>query len=304
MLPAAFVYHQNAYLLTAQQLGKSAHTLAAYRRDLAQLSDYLLAMPSEKQQQPLARADFVAALKKLSQQNLSERSLARKLSVWRQYCGWLVQQGLLAQDPTVRLQAPKPPQRLPKALQQEPLNQMLDNRSQDDDLQVRDGAVFELLYGSGLRLSEVQALDVADVSLESAWVSVNNGKGGKQRRVPLTQKSVDALRLYLPQRRAPAGETALFTGKNGRRLGQRQIQKRLQQWALAQGSNRHVSPHMLRHSYASHLLQSSRDIRAVQELLGHSNLSTTQIYTKLDFDHLAKVYDEAHPRAKRKKDKA
>ncbi|MCF7530352.1 tyrosine recombinase XerC [Neisseria lisongii] len=285
------------YLLTLQQQGKSPHTLSAYRRDLLQLAEILRQRPSENE---VRRQDLVAVLKKLSQQNLGERSLARKLSVWRQYCGWLVQQGIAVQDLAANIRAPKQPQRLPKALQQEPLNRMLDQSSDDDVLALRDQALFELLYGSGLRLSEAQGLDVADISLESGWVRVSNGKGGKQRQVPLTGKSMAAIQTYLPLRIAAADETALFTNRNGKRLGQRQIQKRLQEWSLKQGE-RHISPHMLRHSYASHLLQSSRDIRAVQELLGHSSLSTTQIYTKLDFDHLAKIYDETHPRAKRKK---
>lgn len=300
MKQAQFFAQQDAYLADLQQQGKSKHTLNAYRRDLAQLHDLLAVRPSESED--IARADMVAALKKLSQQNLGERSLARKLSVWRQYCAWLMKHGLLEKDPTQNLKAPKPPQRLPKALQQEPLNHWLDNDDDDSDLAVRDRAVFELLYGSGLRLSEVHDLNLADVLLDEGWVSVT-GKGNKQRQVPLVQKSREAIAAYLPVRVAADGETALFTGKNGKRLGQRQIQKRLAQWAAQQGSGQHLSPHMLRHSYASHLLQASRDIRAVQELLGHSNLSTTQIYTKLDFDHLAQVYDEAHPRAKRKTEK-
>ncbi|ASK27021.1 tyrosine recombinase XerC [Neisseria chenwenguii] len=293
-----FFTHQPRFLNTLRQQGKSAHTLAAYQRDLAQLEQILPERPSENAD--LKRSDFVAALKKLSQQNLSERSLARKLSVWRQYCGWLVRQNLMTADPTANLKAPKPPERLPKALQQEPLNQMLDRTPADTPLDARDSAIFELLYGSGLRLSEVHGLDVDDLSLDAGWVSVT-GKGNKQRQVPLVAKSIDAIKAYLPQRAAAAGEAALFTNRNGTRLGTRQIQKRLQEWAVKQGSAQHLSPHMLRHSYASHVLQSSRDIRAVQELLGHGNLSTTQIYTKLDFDHLAQVYDESHPRARRKR---
>ncbi len=156
------------------------------------------------------------------------------------------------------------------------------------------------MYGSGLRLSEIQGLNLNSIVLDEGWVSVN-GKGGKQRQVPLVAKSIAALRDYLAVRIAKEGEQALFTNKNGGRLGQRQIQKRLQAWAVRVGSASHISPHMMRHSYATHLLQASGDIRAVQELLGHSNLSATQVYTKLDFDHLARVYDEAHPRAKRKK---
>ncbi|WP_339895125.1 tyrosine-type recombinase/integrase, partial [Neisseria gonorrhoeae] len=162
----------------------------------------------------------------------------------------------------------------------------------------RDHALFELMYGSGLRVSEIHGLNADDVYLDEAWVHVT-GKGRKQRQVPLTGKSVEALKNYLPLRQTASDGKALFTGRNGTRLSQRQIQKRLESWAAQYGDGRHVSPHMMRHSYAGHLLQASRDIRAVQELLGHSSLSTTQIYTKLDFDHIARLYDEAHPRAKR-----
>ena len=154
------------------------------------------------------------------------------------------------------------------------------------------------MYGSGLRLSEIHGLDLDSILLDEGWVSVW-GKGSKQRQVPLGRATITAIRAYLPQRQAASGETALFTNRHGGRLSQRQIQNRLKDWAIRQGSPQHLSPHMLRHSYASHLLQASGDIRAVQELLGHNSLSTTQIYTKLDFDHRAKVYDEAHPRAKR-----
>lgn len=299
MLARDFGLSLDGYLKMLGQQGKSAHTLSAYGRDLTELVR-LLTEGSSETAQDLTRRDFVAALKRLSQQGLSERTLARKLSAWRQYCGWLVQSGMMDNDPTFNLKAPRLPERLPKALPQEELNHMLDSAPADDSLAVRDHALFELMYGSGLRLSEIHGLDLGDVLLDEGWVSVT-GKGRKERQVPLSGKSVKALRAYLSERVAADGETALFTGKNGTRLGQRQIQKRLQAWAVRQGSGQHISPHMMRHSYASHLLQSSRDIRAVQELLGHSNLSTTQIYTKLDFDHLAKVYDEGHPRAKRKK---
>lgn len=299
MLARDFGLSLDGYLKMLGQQGKSAHTLSAYGRDLTELVR-LLTEGSSETAQDLTRRDFVAALKRLSQQGLSERTLARKLSAWRQYCGWLVQSGMMDNDPTFNLKAPRLPERLPKALPQEELNHMLDSAPVDDSLAVRDHALFELMYSSGLRLSEIHGLDLGDVLLDEGWVSVT-GKGRKERQVPLSGKSVEALRAYLSERVAADGETALFTGKNGTRLGQRQIQKRLQAWAVRQGSGQHISPHMMRHSYASHLLQSSRDIRAVQELLGHSNLSTTQIYTKLDFDHLAKVYDEGHPRAKRKK---
>lgn len=289
--------YQDAYLKTLQQAGKSAHTLDAYRRDLAQLAALL---PEDTPAGSPSRRHFVAALKKLSRQNSHPRSMARKLSAWRQYCGWLVQQGLLENDPTHNLKAPKPPQRLPKAVEQETLNHLLESDSGGQTLKLRDKAIFELMYGSGLRLGEISGLNLEDIMPEAGWVRVL-GKGSKERSVPLGKKSIAALKAYLACRQAAAGETALFTNHNGRRLGSRQIQNRLRDWAAAQGSPQHLSPHMLRHSYASHILQSSRNIRAVQELLGHSKLSTTQIYTKLDFDHLAQIYDEAHPRAKRKK---
>lgn len=294
MTPQQFAEHISAYLHRLGQSGKSAHTLAAYQRDLVQLGTLL------PQDGELTRAQFVSALKKLSQQNLHPRSLARKLSVWRQYADYLVEHQLWAHNPISSLKAPKPPARLPKAVDQETLNQLLNRDEGDEALQLRDHALFELMYGSGLRLSEIHGLDLTSILLDEGWVSVW-GKGSKQRQVPLGRATISAIRAYLPQRQAASGETALFTNRHGRRLGQRQIQNRLKDWAIRQGSPQHLSPHMLRHSYASHLLQASGDIRAVQELLGHNSLSTTQIYTKLDFDHLAKVYDEAHPRAKRKK---
>lgn len=297
MLLCHFFRHLPLYLDTLLRQGKSAHTAAAYRRDLAQLGKLF---PPQEQEQAVCRSHFVAALKKLSQSGAGQRSMARKLSAWRQYCLWLAEQNLLDSDPTEGLKAPKAPERLPKAVEQETLNNLLDGDEGTMPLDVRDRALFELMYGSGLRVGEVHGLDVHDVLPEAGWVDVT-GKGGRQRRVPLGGKSLAALLDYLPQRAAAEGETALFTGRSGRRLGVRQIQNRLRDWALRNGSPQHISPHMLRHSFASHLLQSAQDIRAVQELLGHSHLSTTQIYTKLDFDHLAKVYDGAHPRAKRKK---
>lgn len=292
----------DAYLENIAREGKSEHTVAAYRRDLEELFALLAQMPSEAEggvPQDLSRRDFTAALRRLSQRGLNARTLARKLSSWRQYCVWLVKRGLMHADPTADIKPPKQPERIPKALPQECLNQMLDLPVDDSDvLALRDHALFELMYGSGLRLSEIHGLDTGDVWLDEGWVRVT-GKGRKQRQVPLTGKSVEALKNYLPLRQTASDGKALFTGRNGTRLSQRQIQKRLESWAAQNGDGRHISPHMMRHSYASHLLQSSRDIRAVQELLGHSSLSTTQIYTKLDFDHIARLYDEAHPRAKR-----
>ena len=291
-----FLVRLDAYLTQLTQQGKSPHTLDAYRRDLIELANML-----PENQQP-TRNDVVRALKQLSQRGQHPRSLARKLTSWRQYAEYLVHLGELSSNPIAHIKAPKPPERLPKAIDREQINQMIDKDipQPDDVLAIRDHAMIELFYGSGLRLAELHALNVDDVLLDAGWVTVS-GKGKRQRQVPLTRPSIAAIDAYLSTRYAVDGELALFTSRHGTRLCTRQIAKRLEIWSQNNQANQHISPHMLRHSYASHLLQASRDVRAVQELLGHQNLSTTQIYAKLDFDHLAQVYDDTHPRAKRKK---
>lgn len=283
------------YLTEQRQRNRSPHTLIAYERELRELANLLPATA-----QP-ARHDFQAAFRQLSQRGLHPASLARALSAWRQYCGYLVRQGSLKTNPVQDIKAPKKPQRLPRAIERDTLNALLDQPAEPDDtLALRDQAIAELLYGSGLRLAELASLNLNDVYLDAGWLNVR-GKGNKQRQVPLTQSSAALLRQWLAQRPAQPHETALFTTQRGTRLGSRQIAKRLDNWAQQHGSPQHISPHMLRHSFAGHLLQASRDIRAVQDLLGHASLSSTQIYTKLDFDHLAAVYDETHPRARRGK---
>ena len=291
-----FLVRLDAYLTQLTQQGKSPHTLDAYRRDLIELANML-----PENQQP-TRNDVVRALKQLSQRGQHPRSLARKLTSWRQYAEYLVHLGELTSNPIAHIKAPKPPERLPKAIDREQINQMIDQDipQSDDVLAIRDHAMIELFYGSGLRLAELHTLNVDDVLLDAGWVMVS-GKGKRQRQVPLTRPSIAAIDAYLSTRYAVDGELALFTSRHGTRLCTRQIAKRLEIWSQNNQANQHISPHMLRHSYASHLLQASRDVRAVQELLGHQNLSTTQIYAKLDFDHIAQVYDDTHPRAKRKK---
>ena len=291
-----FLVRLDAYLTQLTQQGKSPHTLDAYRRDLIELANML-----PENQQP-TRNDVVRALKQLSQRGQHPRSLARKLTSWRQDAEYLVHLGELTSNPIAHIKAPKPPERLPKAIDREQINQMIDQDipQSDDVLAIRDHAMIELFYGSGLRLAELHTLNVDDVLLDAGWVMVS-GKGKRQRQVPLTRPSIAAIDAYLSTRYAVDGELALFTSRHGTRLCTRQIAKRLEIWSQNNQANQHISPHMLRHSYASHLLQASRDVRAVQELLGHQNLSTTQIYAKLDFDHLAQVYDDTHPRAKRKK---
>ena len=283
------------YLTEQSQRNRSPHTLIAYERELRELANLLPATA-----QP-ARRDFQAAFRQLSQRGLHPASLARALSAWRQYCDYLVRQGSLKTNPVQDIKAPKKPQRLPRAIERDTLNALLDQPAEPDDtLTLRDQAIAELLYGSGLRLAELAGLNLDDVYLDAGWLNVH-GKGNKQRQVPLTQSSVALLRQWLAQRPAQPQETALFTTQRGTRLGSRQIAKRLDHWAQQHGSPQHISPHMLRHSFAGHLLQASRDLRAVQDLLGHASLSSTQIYTKLDCDHLAAVYDETHPRARRGK---
>ena len=283
------------YLTEQRQRNRSPHTLIAYERELRELANLLPATA-----QP-ARRDFQAAFRQLSQRGLHPASLARALSAWRQYCDYLVRQGSLKTNPVQDIKAPKKPQRLPRAIERDTLHALLDQPAEPDDtLALRDQAIAELLYGSGLRLAELASLNLNDVYLDAGWLNVR-GKGNKQRQVPLTQSSAALLRQWLAQRPAQPHETALFTTQRGTRLGSRQIAKRLDNWAQQHGSPQHISPHMLRHSFAGHLLQASRDIRAVQDLLGHASLSSTQIYTKLDFDHLAAVYDETHPRARRGK---
>lgn len=289
-----FLSQLNPYLTQLAQQGKSPHTITAYRSDLIELASLLPHTTTP------TRSDMVRVLKQLSQRGQHPRTLKRKLAAWRQYCEYLLNLGILANNPTSYIKSPKPPERLPKAIEREHINHLMNQSPSNEALSLRDHAIIELFYGSGLRLAELHALNVDDVLLEAGWVAVS-GKGNRERQIPLTQKSILAINAYLTVRHASTTETALFTSRHGTRLCSRQIAKRLEKWAKNQQSNQHISPHMLRHSYASHLLQASRDVRAVQELLGHQSLSTTQIYTKLDFEHLVKVYDDTHPRAKRTK---
>ncbi len=213
----------------------------------------------------------------------------------------LLREGELRRDPTGDVQAPKAQKRLPTPLDADTMARLLDFRS-DASLDVRDKAIMELFYSSGLRLAELIALDLPDLDLRDRTVRVT-GKGRKTRIVPVGRHALAALQRWLGVRTgvAAVGEQAVFVGRQGARLGPRIVQRRIAQWARRQGLPEHVHPHMFRHSFASHLLESSQDLRAVQELLGHANISTTQVYTHLDFQHLARIYDAAHPRARRKR---
>ena len=281
----------------AHQRQASAHTIAAYGRDLHKLLEFAGAqLLTELPNQQISR--FVM---RLHGGGLAPRSIARTLSSWRSYYRWLARRGTLKQNPCEGVRTPKQPRLLPKALTLEQTKALLDAPAETlSDL--RDQAMFELFYSSGLRLSELASLDChGGLDLQESEVRVT-GKRAKTRIVPLGNKAKIAIETWLARRgeMAGEGEQALFINPQGRRLSPRSIQRRLASWAQKHGLGVHVTPHMLRHSFASHVLQSSGDLRAVQEMLGHANISTTQIYTHLDFQHLAKVYDTAHPRAKRK----
>ena len=287
----------------AGQRRQSVHTIAAYRRDLALLIELAglagnLALAAIE---PHHIRRFVA---QLHARGLSGRSLARVLSAWRGFYRWLGLHGEAPQNPVAGVRPPKSPKALPRALSPDEANALLEPTG-DDLLDLRDQAIFELFYSSGLRLAELDGIDVnclADVAAGELRVL---GKRGKTRIVPVGTKAREAIAAWAARRgellkAANADETALFLGRNGRRLSVRTIQSRLKRRALLLGLPTHVHPHMLRHSFASHVLQSSGDLRAVQEMLGHASIASTQVYTHLDFQHLAKVYDAAHPRAKAK----
>jgi len=292
----------DAYLAElAEQRRQSPHTVVNYRRDLEKLQALAGKNPLVGLQVHQIRR-FVA---QLHASGLSGRSLARLLSAWRGFFAWLGRRGEVAANPCEGIRPPKSPKRLPSALSVDEAARLLDTAEDDDPLlAARDLAVFELFYSSGLRLAELAALnqDALETALEDGEVRVT-GKRGKTRIVPVGTKAQAALRGWGALRPALAkeGETALFVSRRGTRLSHRMIEERLRRQAIQSGLPTHVHPHMLRHSFASHVLQSSGDLRAVQEMLGHASIASTQVYTHLDFQHLAKVYDTAHPRAKRGK---
>ena len=274
----------------------SGNTLDAYRHDLALLSQLLADTPLAGLTPPQARR-FVG---RLHAGGLSGKSLARVLSAWRGLFRFIARKYHVLLNPLAGIRAPKAAKKLPHALSPDQMAQLL-QPADDDALSLRDVAMFELFYSSGLRLSELAGLNPDAVDFAAGEVRVL-GKGNKSRIVPVGQQALAALQQWLSLRSslATADEAALFVGQRGKRLSVRAIQLRLQQQGLKQGISQRVHPHALRHSFASHVLQSSGDLRAVQEMLGHASITTTQIYTHLDFQYLAKSYDAAHPRAKRK----
>lgn len=276
----------------------SPHTTAAYRRDLANLA----ALTADKPLAALGVADIRSAIVQLRSQNLSAASVARQLSSWRGFYTFACRRLGYPSNPCVGLRPPKAAAALPAILSPDTCAQLLGGPADSESaLAVRDRAMFELFYSSGLRLSELTGLDLHDVNLQSGETQVT-GKGRKTRIVPVGRHALDAIRAWLAQRQLlVAGDTsALFISQRGSRLTPRSVQLRLGRWAGQAGLGQHVHPHMLRHAFATHVLQSSGDLRAVQEMLGHASISTTQVYTHLDWQHLAKVYDQAHPRARKK----
>ncbi len=277
----------------------SVHTLKSYQRDLQQLVVFCEAKKLDTWVQ-LQPSDIRQHIANRHRQGLSGKSLQRELSATRCFYTYLLKNNLATINPAQYVKAPKQVRKLPKTLDVDQVSGLLDAGT-DSVLEVRDLAMFELFYSSGLRLSELVNLNLFDLDLSDKSLRVQAGKGGKARILPIGSKAVTALQNWLKHRVARSeSEKAVFLSIRGDRLSQRNVEYRLAQWCIKKGVPEHVHPHMLRHSFASHLLQSSQDLRAVQELLGHSNINTTQIYTHLDFQHLAKVYDNAHPRAKKK----
>lgn len=295
----------------------SNHTLSAYMRDMNQLSTLYPNINLANITNPQIRS----AVARLHSQNYSPRSLSRLLSTWRSFYKWFCIRERLAVNPTVDVKTPKVPRSLPKALSTDQTKVLLDtglNLTDHSPIAARDQAIFELFYSSGLRLSELVNVDIQfhrmDKYESQGWLNLPEreitviGKGKKTRLLPLGEKAIQAIEFWLSKRHLlvkpntpPEDEYALFLGERGGRISPRVIQLQLKKLGIKSNIPANIHPHVLRHSFASHILQSSQDLRAVQELLGHANIATTQIYTKLDFQHLAQVYDQTHPRAKKKK---
>ena len=298
-------------------------SIAADKQDM--LDDFLVYLNTERQYSPLTAQNYARDIRQLFKaagdtplqeikshqirrfiaqlhgSGLGGKSLARMLSAWRGFYSYLMRENRCDNNPCVGLRAPKSPRNLPHTLSPDEAVRMVELPADDNVLTLRDKAMFELLYSSGLRLAELvsinpEALDFADASVRVT------GKGSKTRVIPLGSHAIAALQQWIAARSslAKADEPALFISRNGGRISARSVQLRMKEWGIKQGLSSNVHPHLMRHSFSSHVLQSSGDLRAVQEMLGHASISTTQVYTHLDFQYLAKIYDGAHPRAKKK----
>ena len=299
MSPEAAQWLERFERFMATERRLSVHTVTAYRRDLRALQDWC-GRNGVDQWDGLDHQHVRRFAAQSHARGLQGRSIQRRLAALRTFFGFLLREGALKRNPALEVPSPKASRRLPQTLDVDQMARLL-ALEPGDALAARDLALMELLYSSGLRLAELTSLRLKDLDLASASVRVL-GKGRKERLCPVGSKAIAALRVWLAQRGAlvRSGVDSVFIGRHGGPLGTRAVQLRVAARARAQGLAQPVHPHLFRHSFATHLLESSRDLRGVQELLGHANISTTQVYTHLDFQHLARTYDEAHPRAKRR----
>ena len=290
-----------AYLRDVRQL--SPHTSSNYERDLRSLAQFCEQHGVDRASD-LDEAHIRQWVSQLHRRGLASSSIQRSLSAARSFFQWLGRELGYPRNPAASVQAPRRGRKLPKTLDADQMDRYLSFQG-EGPVQLRDRAMAELFYSSGLRLAELAALDIEDLDIAEQLLTVT-GKGSKTRTVPVGGIALDAIHAWLrvrPESRSDDDSArAMFTSNQGRRISVRNIQARLKLQGRKAGMHQDVHPHMLRHSFASHMLESSGDLRAVQELLGHANISTTQIYTHLDFQHLAKVYDAAHPRARRRKE--
>jgi len=293
--------HCDDFLLYIEQEKRmSKHTVSNYQHDLTQFLLFLTS--NELSLWPAIKSSHIRQyIVEMHRQGLSGRTIQRALSAIRSLYRYLIREGLADNNPAQAVQAPKTEKRLPSTLDVDQMTALLDNTQSDTFLACRDRAMMELFYSSGLRLAELASLVVRDIDFGDQLVYVT-GKGNKSRVIPVGSQALSALKQWLMKRDEQGfyEQTALFISQQGRHLGERAIQKRLDHWGKKNAISDKVHPHRLRHAFASHMLEASGDLRAVQELLGHADISTTQIYTHVDFQHLAKVYDSAHPRAKKK----
>lgn len=279
----------------------SPHTRSAYRSDLADFSRFLAssyALTTAEQVKEIDRNTIRRYLAQIHSTH-NKASINRKLSALRTFFLYLVREGVIAASPAANLSAPRIDRYLPSVLTVDETRDLMDARPASDELSLRDHAIFELLYSCGLRVSEAVSLNVGHLDFEQSLVRVF-GKGRKERIVPIGSKAQEALHDYLTQRGRPAGDEPLFLNQRGGRLTSRSIERNLKQRLLDANISRHATPHALRHTFATHLLDAGADLRSIQELLGHASLSTTQKYTHVSVDHLLKVYDQAHPRNRKK----
>ncbi|MDP1523902.1 MAG: tyrosine recombinase XerC [Methylotenera sp.] len=278
--------------------GLSALTLKNYARDIKLLES----LAEETTLDLVKNTQIRRYIATLHSRGLSGKTIARALSAWRGFYDYLIHHKGYTQNPVTGLRAPKSPKTLPQALSTDQAVKFVDIQG-DNLLEQRDHAILELFYSSGLRLAELVNLDINMLDFSEGTVTVT-GKGNKTRIVPMGSHAINAIQIWIQRRAlikiADANPNALFVTQQGRRITPRAVQYRVKEWSIKQGINTSMHPHLLRHSFATHVLQSSQDLRAVQEMLGHANISTTQVYTHLDFQHLATIYDKAHPRAKKK----